>query len=91
MGFPVLQQMTCAGIPYPQIPIIISGSEISPIWTKGNSIEIAASMVRDTLRRAIACAPHTNCIVVGSRRKKTTIRREVDTFGVARVSFEDGK
>jgi hypothetical protein len=87
MPFPLLQQMTCTCVPYPEMSIIICSSDISPIWTKRNRLEGTAYGARQILRRAIPCAPYTNR--VGSRCNETTIRRKVDTPD-EKILFEDG-
>jgi hypothetical protein len=87
---PPSQQLTCASVPYPQMPILISGNDITPIRAKCNRIELTANNVRKTLRRSVSYAPNANCMIPRSRGKKVTIRREVDTLGVHIVSSQDG-
>jgi hypothetical protein len=72
------------------MPIVISGNDITPIWAKCNRIEVTANKMRKMLPRAVSHAPNANCMIIRSRGKETTVRRKVDTAGVARVSFEDG-
>jgi hypothetical protein len=72
------------------MPIVTSGNDITPIGAERNRIEQTVNNVRKPLRRPVSYAPNANCLIPRSRRKKTTIRREVDTAGVDCVSFEDG-